>query len=266
MVTSSPGQASVVGFFAGAVTASGKMQTLRGGLQQLPLKLAERLDVRLCAPVTAVRRTDHGVEVDYEGDAGSKSCERADACVIATPIKTAVDIYHPLQRLGAGLLATSKDSGCCSLQLTYSRRADKEPFLVMVPKAASREIGTLFLEHIKAPDRAPAGTSLITAFFSDEPDTDTMQWSDDRLTTTGREFIDRLFPELRGHFMGARLKRWPYAASLADVGYYRALQKFFDDYPADAPVQMAGDYMALPSQETAVVSGDRAARRILAAQ
>jgi protoporphyrinogen oxidase len=265
MVTSSPGEASVVGFFAGVVTASGKMQTLRGGLQQLPLKLADKLDVRLRTPVTAVRRTDDGVEVDHEDNAGGTTCEHADACVIATPIKVAVDIYQPLRRIAADLLATSKDSGCCSLQLTYARRTEKEPFLVMVPKAASREIGTLFLEHIKAPDRAPAGTSLITAFFPDEPDIDTMTWSDDRLTTTGREFIDRLFPELRGHFLGARLKRWPYAASQADVGYYQALRKFLDDYPADAPVQMAGDYMALPSQETAVVAGGRAARRILAA-
>jgi protoporphyrinogen/coproporphyrinogen III oxidase len=59
--------------------------------------------------------------------------------------------------------------------------------------------------------------------------------------------------------------RWSYAASQADVGYYKALQRFLDDYPADAPVQMAGDYMALPSQESAVVAGSRAATRVLAA-
>jgi protoporphyrinogen/coproporphyrinogen III oxidase len=40
MVTSSPGEASVVGFLAGAITASGKMQTLKGGLQLLPSTLA----------------------------------------------------------------------------------------------------------------------------------------------------------------------------------------------------------------------------------
>ena len=33
----------------------------------------------------------------------------------------------------------------------------------------------------------------------------------------------------------------------------------------DAPVQVAGDYMALPSQESAVVAGTRAAARVLAA-
>jgi protoporphyrinogen/coproporphyrinogen III oxidase len=264
MVTSSPDEASVVGFLASAITASGKMQTLKGGLQLLPSTLAEKLDVRLSSPVTAVRRTDRGVEVDYQsGTAGG--CERADACVIATPLEAAAEIYEPLKEVAAEPLSRSKESGCCSMQLTYSKRTVKEPFLVMVPKAASLEIGTLFLEHVKAPDRAPTGTSLITAFFPDQSDIDFTNWSDDRLTTTARELIERLFPELRDHYLGARLKRWQYAANHADVGYYKALQKFLDDYPVDAPVQMAGDYMALPSQETAVVAGSRAATRILAA-
>jgi protoporphyrinogen oxidase len=265
MVTSSPAEASVVGFLAGAVTASGKMQTLMGGLQILPSTLAEKLDVRLSSPVTSVRTTDAGVEVHYQSNSGVPGCELADACVIATPLQAAVDMYEPLKAVTGELLSRSRDSGCCSLQLTYSRRTVKEPFLVMVPKAASLEIGTLFLEHVKAPDRAPAGTSLITAFFPDQSDIDFASWSGDRLTFASRDLIERLFPELRDHYLGARLKRWQSAGNHADVGYYKALQKFLSDYPVDAPVQMAGDYMALPSQESAVVAGSKAAARVLAA-
>jgi len=264
MVSSSPDEASVVGFLAGAVTASGKMQTLEGGLQLLPSALAEKLDVRLGSPVTQVVRSDNGVEVHYRDEAGIAACEHADACVIATPLRIAIDIYEPLKASGAEVLSKSSDSGCCSLQLKYSRPTEKEPFLVMVPKAASVEISSLFLEHIKAPDRAPAGASLITAFFPEQRAVDSMNWSEDRLTATARGLIEQLFPELRDHYLGARLKRWQYAANQAEVGYYKALQKFLDHYPVDAPVQIAGDYMALPSQESAVVAGHRAAKRILA--
>jgi protoporphyrinogen/coproporphyrinogen III oxidase len=169
MVTSSPDEASVVGFLAGAVTASGKMQTLEGGLQLLPSTLAEKLDVRLSSPVTEVRSTDRAVEVDYQSNSGIAGCEHADACVIATPFQAAVDIYEPLKAVGAELLSRSKDAGCCSLQLRYSRRTEKEPFLVMVPKAASVEIRTLFLEHVKAHDRAPASMSRSAWIFGDDP-------------------------------------------------------------------------------------------------
>jgi oxygen-dependent protoporphyrinogen oxidase len=113
-----------------------------------------------------------------------------DACVIATPFAAAAEMYPSLQGTGADLLRATKESGCYSMQLTYGRRTAKEPFLVMVPSAASREIGTLFLEHVKAPDRAPAGTSLITAFFPLGSGLDLSTWSDDSLTATARE-IDR---------------------------------------------------------------------------
>jgi protoporphyrinogen/coproporphyrinogen III oxidase len=264
MVTSTPDEASVIGFFAAAVTASGKMQTLKGGLQLLPIKLAAQLDVRLDSPVTAVRCTNRGVEVDYQNPSGDGGQEHADACVIATPFQTAANIYPPLRGPGADLLKVSKDSGCYSIQLTYSRRTEKEPFLVMVPTVASLEIGSLCLEHVKAPDRAPAGTSLITTFFPLQPAIDFSAWSDDRLTTTARELIERLFPEIRDHFLAARITRWTYAASQAKVGYYKALKRFLDNYPFDAPVQLAGDYMALPAQESAVVAGVRAAQKIAA--
>lgn len=265
MTTSSPDRASVLELFAAAVLASGKMQTIKGGLQLLPMKLAAQLDVRLNLPVTAVRRTEGGVEVQYQNESGVLTEEEADACVIATPFHDAAQIYPPLKGPGADLLKATKDAGCYSMQLTYARRTEKEPFLVMVPTVASREVGTLFLEHAKAPDRAPAGTSLITAFFP-QSGNDLSTWSDDRLTAVARELIERLFPELRGHFRAAHLTRWSYASHKGDVGYYTALQRFLDNYPADDPVQVAGDYLATSGQESAVVAGVNAANRILAAQ
>src|SRR6202012_544708 len=126
MVSSSPDEASVVGFLAGAATASGKMQRLEGGLQLLPSKLAEKLDVRLSSPVTHVLSTDDGAEVHYQNEAGIPACEPADACVIATPLRTAIGIYEPLKTLGIQTLSNPTDSGCCSLQLRYSRRTEKE--------------------------------------------------------------------------------------------------------------------------------------------
>jgi Flavin containing amine oxidoreductase len=83
------------------------------------------------------------------------------------------------------------------------------------------------------------------------------------LTSTARELIERVFPELRDHFRGAHLTRWSYASHRGDVGYYTALQRFRDSYPADEPVQVAGDYLASSGQESAVVAGVNAARRIL---
>jgi hypothetical protein len=72
--------------------------------------------------------------------------------------------------------------------------------------------------------------------------------------------------ELCGHFSAGALTRWSYASHQGEVGYYKALQRFLDSYPADEPVQVAGDYLATSGRESAVVAGTNAAKRILAAQ
>jgi protoporphyrinogen/coproporphyrinogen III oxidase len=266
MTTSSRDRASVIEFFAGAVLAAGKMQTINGGLQLLPTRLAAQLDVRLDSPVTTVRRTEQGVEVEYQNASGASALEQADACVIATPFRDAAEMYPPLKGPGAELLRVTKNAGCASVQLTYGGRTDKQPFLIMVPTAASATVGTMFLEHVKATDRVPADASLLTAFIPLQSDSECSGWSDDRLIGVVRELTERLFPELASHFRAGRVKRWSYASHQGEVGYYTALHRFLDSYPAQEPVQVAGDYLAVSGQESAVVSGVNAANRILAAQ
>ena len=263
MTTCSRDRASVIEFFAGAVLASGKMQTIRGGLQLLPHRLADRLDVHVDSPVTAVRRNECGVEVQYQNEFGASAQVQADACVIATIFRDAVEIYPPLKEAGAGLLAATKDAGCITVRLTYDGNTNKKPFMIMVPTASSTEVGTLFVENVEATDAAPAGASLITAFIADHS-CGFAAWSDDRLIGVVRDLVERLFAELRDQFRVGGLTRWSYASHQGEVGYYSALQRFLDGYPADEPVQVAGDYLATSGQESAVVAGISAAERILA--
>lgn len=265
MTTSSRDRASVIEFFAGAVLASGKMQTIKGGLQLLPERLAAQFDVRLNAPVTAVRHAERGVEVHYQNESGEQDQELADACVIATVFRDAAEMYPPLRGAGGDLLNATKDAGAVSVQLTYGQHTDKKPFLIMVPTASSPEVGTLFIQHVDAPDGSVVGTSLITAFIPTHSDAALSSWSDDRLIGVVRDLVERLFPELGGHFRTGRLTRWPYGSHRGEVGYYTALQRFLDSYPGDDPVQVAGDYLATSGQESAVISGIKAADRILAA-
>jgi protoporphyrinogen/coproporphyrinogen III oxidase len=164
---------------------------------------------------------------------------------------------------GAELLQATEYTGCYSLQLLYDRRPHQEPFIIMVPKAASAEVCAVFLEHVKAPDRAPAGHSQFTTFFNLNSEIDFAGWSDARLTEAARSFVESLFPELAGHCSASHLTRWTYAAHKGNVGHYRALVSFLERYPADDPVQVAGDYMSVAGQESAVVAGVKAARRLL---
>lgn len=259
---STPDDASVIEFFAGAVAASGKMKNLKGGMERLPKVLAKRLDIRLDAPVLGIERDGKGVRVRYQ-HAGHEHLEQADACVLTPRFADAAALYAPLKTHGAELLRETVYNGCYSLQLSYGRRPAREPFIIMVPTSASPIISTMFLEHVKAPDRAPPGKSQLTVFFNLKSPFDFANWSDERLSTSAREFAESLFPELSGHFLFSHLTRWPYAAHMGNVGYYQALDAFLKRYPDDEPVQVAGDYMAVSGQESAVIAGVQAVQRLL---
>lgn len=257
-----PEDASVIEFFAGAVAAAGKMQNLKGGMEVLPKALAAKLDIQLNTPVTAVRKLDDGVVVSYRADGETRE-ERADACIITARFTDAAALYEPLRTHGARLLRETTYAGLYSLQLLYNRRTVKEPFIVMVPKSASSEISAVFLEHMKAPDRAPPGKAQLTAFFNLKSEHDFANWSDQKLTAVARDFVESLFPELRGQLLGSYLTRWDYAAHMGNVGYYQALDEMLRNHPANDPVQLAGDYMAVSGQESAVIAGVNAAKRVL---
>ncbi len=259
---STPREASVIEFFAGAAAATGRMISLTGSLDTLTEALAGALDVRLNTPVVEVIRSGSGVVVRTTTDE-----EQADACVITTPFADAATLYPTLKEAGSELLSATHYTGCYTLQLRYDRRPppEREPYIVMVPKSASAEVAAVFLEHVKAPDRAPAGQSQFDLFFNladDPPDRGFAEWTDEELLETGRRFVEQLYPELAGSFLGSNLYRWSYAAHKGNVGYYAALDTFLRSHPGDDPVQVAGDWMSVAGQESAVVAGVKAAERV----
>jgi protoporphyrinogen oxidase len=260
---STPQEASVIEFFAGAAAASGRMISLTGSLDVLTEALAAKLDVRLNAPVLEVVRTGPGVTVHH----GAGDPIEADACVITTPFADAATLYPTLKEAGSELLSATHYTGCYTLQLRYHRRPapEREPYIVMVPKSASAEVAAVFLEHVKAPDRAPEGQSQFDLFFNladDPPERGFAEWTDEELLETGRRFVEQLYPELAGAYLGSNLYRWSYAAHKGNVGYYAALDTFLKSHPHSDPVQVAGDWMSVAGQESAVVAGVHAAARV----
>jgi protoporphyrinogen oxidase len=117
-------------------------------------------------------------------------------------------------------------------------------------------------QHNKAPDRAPAGHSLIT-IYTDTLATDRyLGRSDDEIVSWAAGVIESLCPELRGHRELATVTRWPRAGYLAAPGFWRRARALRQAIPADGRIQLAGDLFGAGSMESAVASGERAAQRL----
>jgi oxygen-dependent protoporphyrinogen oxidase len=157
--------------------------------------------------------------------------------------------------------------------ISYSRSvnihlglAKKPPYpamYIMVPKRECADITTIFLDHLKAPDRAPPGKGLISVFLRSE-------WCAARYGTNDEAVLSEVLDKLRMYFGDLEsmveksvVQRWENCALMITPGIFRLMSGFKRATTAKTRVQLAGDFAQFSSVNAAIVSGERAADRII---
>lgn len=220
--------------------------------------MAKQLDVRLNTPVTAIKRFDDHVEVSYAG-----TTESADVCVIATTLPQAMDIFPEARTLLAPLSNVIQYNRGLDVHLGYKAATRTKALMVMMPPSEQKEIALFFLEHNKAPNRAPDGHSLITIFFDHHAADRPWALDDDTLCKECAAIVERYLPELAGKLEMTQVTRWPLGLTNPDKGIYKAMQEVNRKLnPADR-VQFVGDYRSTAGQNSAVVWGNNVARDVI---
>jgi protoporphyrinogen/coproporphyrinogen III oxidase len=248
----------------GALTAwSSPIINLEGGLVAVPRGIAGRLaDVRYGAEVLTVADEPGGVTVGYRDGSGSQMV-RADGCVIAATYERAQAIWPELDRLAPDFGRQLRNVKLVSVSLGYTRRPATAAYAVLVPTVEDHESLLVFMQHNKAPDRAPNGHGLITIYTDTLVTPEFLDRDDDAIGAWAAGVVERLCPELAGHRDMAHVTRWPVAGYLASPGFWRRSRELLDAIPEDGPVQLAGDLFGAGSMESAVRWGERAADRLL---
>jgi oxygen-dependent protoporphyrinogen oxidase len=101
--------------------------------------------------------------------------------------------------------------------------------------------------------------------YSDEASNDaSYPRSDAELTRMSTEFVERLFPELKGHQDLVEVTRWPAAIPNPTPGVYKAMFAMKQRLEASDSVQLAGDFLTCTGQNSAIHYGRRAAENIIA--
>lgn len=74
--------------------------------------------------------------------------------------------------------------------------------------------------------------------------------------------LEKYEPEIRSMLLGRDIQRFPYAFPVFEPGYLETLETLLGDEALEGPVMLAGDYMAYPTFEGALMSAYRAAARV----
>jgi protoporphyrinogen/coproporphyrinogen III oxidase len=263
---SSSTRASRLCVLGGLVNWSVRLISIRGGLDRLPMTLASRLKVIYGAEVLHIDETEHGVELVYRDRRGVSQNVQGAVCVIATMFDTARALHAPTAAQTAEYARHLRYLQLISVSLAYGATTRSKAYAVQVPTVEDPENLLIFLQHNKAPDRAPAGNSLITLYTDGSVTPRYLEQSDEVIIRWAQARVDKYFPEVSAHFRFAIVSRWPRAGYSASPGFWLRTRSVRSYLSETSRVQIAGDIFGAGSMESAVLSGEDAADRIIRQQ
>ncbi|MHB8695309.1 MAG: protoporphyrinogen/coproporphyrinogen oxidase [Solirubrobacteraceae bacterium] len=259
-------EASTLGLLGALGAWSSPLVNIRGGLAAVSDALAKgRGDLRCNSEVREIAEHADGVTVSYRAaETGRIRKLDADGCVIAAMYGRARTIWPRLDDLHPTFAAELRDVKLVAVSLGYDRLPDTNAYVVLVPTVEDRETLLIFMQHNKAPDRAPAGHALITLYTDTLVTDEYLEKTDEEIETWASGVIELLCPELEGHRELAIVTRWPHAGYLASPGFWRRSKELLGAIAPEDRVQLAGDLFGAGSMESAVRWGERAADRLIA--
>lgn len=249
----------------GVSSWSESMVSIRGGIYRVPEAVAAQLAVTYNAKVDRVTEGNGGVEVAYLDADGTARSLRAELCIVATQYDDALRLWPRLAELAGDYGRHLRFNRLIDLKLGYAAPTRSKAVIGQVPSVEDKDLMLFALSHNKAPDRAPPGHSLFTLYTDDAVYEKYAALSDDEIIAWGRGWMERLYPEVKGHFLFGHVGRQPRTVNFADPGFYRRTAALLDSLAGSHRVQLAGDLFGAGCMEAAVVWGERAADRLLAA-
>ena len=253
-------------FFSLVKFLGGGMNGYNGGIDFFARALAERLDVTLNARATLVERNADGAKVTWNQSTQGvieEHEEQVDGVVLALAAPQVPPLYPGLDsRLQAILLEGLKQANYISVRIALKTKPDTDALLVVVPFGALGGIGTIMYEHNINPGAAPAGKGVVGVLLYHEWVTPRMQLSDDEIISDTLGELDKVIPGVAEMVEFAQITRWQPAALLGDPGTHKLIAEIDRTIDPDERVQLAGDFMSIPSIEGSIVTGEAAAKRL----
>jgi len=257
---------------------NGEYGIARGGLALLVDRAAGQLPVHPGVCAHRIERSSRGAfRIAFDGslrepDAtlpGIAASElEVDAVVLATAageaLRIARDCVSPAER---DYLSQVTYGPLVLIAAALERPLTGVPVYARTPRSENSPLEVQLLEPGGVGGRAPTGCGMVSAAANERFSLANSEASDAGIERALRAELLRLYPRIGDGLRFTRVQRLPEAVPRFRVGAYRALARF-QRVQGDLRAQgrrlyYAGDYLVGPRAESAVVSGQRAARALL---
>jgi protoporphyrinogen/coproporphyrinogen III oxidase len=241
----------------------GGLFSFREGIAALPRMLAERLDVRCNTCVVEVSETASGVRVACHHPEQGDHVENADACVIALTAQQMAAVFPQLPSELADVARDTYYSRILNVQLALDKAPDSRAVALMLPVQDYPEICSIYLDHNKNPFQVPRGKGLATVFWNNLKGLQMWDLDDEEIISRTAMAAARVLPGLDYQVRFGMVTRCEPGILVPAPGAYAALAPLARWRTTANRVQIAGDYFTGGSTNSALCSGERAARLVM---
>jgi oxygen-dependent protoporphyrinogen oxidase len=235
------------------------------GVGFLPEGVARGLAVQTGARVTSIEEGDAGVTVTWVRAGEPEHVEVASGCVIAVQAHDIPAVYPQLSTVQKEIVTAIDYSIGIGVHFALSAAPAEPSAFVCQPRQEDPDMHLAILDHHKAPGRAPAGAGLISTFWRHHWGRAHWDDTDERLVELALPAFVRMFPGVEPAIRFAHVQRWRHALLRTPPGRYSSLARFHAETGPRGRVRFAGDWLAASSTNSAIATGDRAARMLAAA-
>ncbi|HXE72192.1 MAG TPA: protoporphyrinogen oxidase, partial [Candidatus Nitrosotenuis sp.] len=239
--------------------------SLRQGLEAMVARLAERLPSGTILTGRAVQALRPPGEGQPWRLSGSGWEERADAVILALPVKDAARVADTFDPALAAELSGIRVASSATLNLLYDERQVRrlKAFGVVVPDIEQRSFFACTFSSLKYEGRAPAGSVLLRAFVGGMLRPEMAALPEDEVVARVRQDLGELLG-VRGEPRTWWLCRHPDSMPQYEVGHLQRVERIEALEARHPGLALAGSAYRGVSVPDCVQSGRRAARQMAA--
>ena len=235
---------------------------LRGGAQGFCAALAAAVraaggEVRTGTVVRGLRADDAGVEVT--GDGWS---ERFAAIVVATSAPAARALIGDAAPAAAEWLSGVETRPSATVALVLDRPVGTRWFGLSFARGESRVLAAVCSQEAKEAEMAAPGRGTLLALPLPHAGPRLMEATAEDAVKAILPDLAKPFPRIESAICAVRVYRWDPAWTVFRAGSLQHLARF-GGVALPPRLALAGDYLRAPNVEGAVISGLRAAERVL---
>ena len=248
--------------------AGGIFTSFQKGMQQFVDAVATGIDpqsIRLHAEISGLMHNSSGWQVTPADPANAWDGQPFDSVVLAVPAYAAASLVEHLNLPLAAALRKIPYSSSVLALLAYDQEAARQlppGFGFLVPRGEGRRILACTMIHNKFAGRVPPSAALLRVFMGGVGDEEVLSLGDDEIQAIAQTELREILG-LRASPKFSRIYRWPRAMAQYEVGHLERVNEIETAAGETPGLFLAGNAYRGIGIPDCVLSGARAAAKII---